>query len=131
MNVPFKYSMYGFRVIRFCRRGRVGRVSKSGGKIQKWDSQQQQPKFCEFALPKFDTTASWNSGKQFFVKFCFNWNDLLDFLKIAWILEAVGVGCPIFEFSKELFPYIDSLSRSWNTTYLLLFILNLWDSQSP
>ena len=39
-------------------------------KIQKTDLQ-QPPKFCEFDLPNFGATASWNSGKQFFVKFCF------------------------------------------------------------
>ena len=40
------------------------------GKIQKSDLQ-QPPKFKQIAQAKIGVTASWNSDKQFFVKFGF------------------------------------------------------------
>ena len=94
------------------------------GKIQKSDLQ-EPPKFKQFVLPKFGSTASYHTGKYFFIKFCFysqiqstkiNYNDgqpkiLSEFekikqklLKIAGILEALGG--PIFEFFQKIFPQI-------------------------
>ena len=40
------------------------------GKIQKSDLQ-EPPKFKQFVLPKFGSTTSYHSGKQFLIKFCF------------------------------------------------------------
>ena len=44
-------------------------MEKKIGKIQKSDLQ-EPPKFKQFVLPKFGSTASYHSGNQFLIKFC-------------------------------------------------------------
>ena len=45
-------------------------MEKIFGKIQKSDLQ-EPPKFKQFVLPKFGSTALYHTAKQFFIEFCF------------------------------------------------------------